>query len=79
LQISDGRPEGRPLPLIFISFGEPKADDNSVEKHFQERSAELQIPPLRSPGFPVELGGVDELRAPFSTESRIRVVASATR
>jgi hypothetical protein len=24
-----------------------------------------QVPPLRSPGFPVELGGVDALHAPF--------------
>jgi hypothetical protein len=36
-----------------------------VEKHFQERSVELQIPPLRSPGFPVDLGGVGALHAPF--------------
>jgi hypothetical protein len=26
---------------------------------------EQQVPPLRSPGFPVELGGVDALHAPF--------------
>jgi hypothetical protein len=45
---------------------------HSVEKHFQEGSAELQIPPLRSPDFLWTLGGVDELRAPFSVESRIR-------
>src|ERR1700741_544790 len=31
-----------------------------------------QIPPLRSPRFPVELGGVGKLHASFSTESRIR-------
>jgi hypothetical protein len=37
----------------------------SVEKHFHGRSAELQIPPLRSPGFPVELDGVDATHAPF--------------
>src|SRR5258708_442577 len=37
----------------------------SVEKHFQERSAELQIPPLRYPGFPVDVGGVDRSHAPF--------------
>jgi hypothetical protein len=66
-----------------------------VEKHFQEGSAELQIPPLRyasvgmtkgrvalpfkfaiaddeqqvpplrSPGFPVEVSGVGTLHAPF--------------
>jgi hypothetical protein len=32
----------------------------------------LQVPPLRSPEFPVEVGGVGELRAAFFTESRIR-------
>jgi hypothetical protein len=32
----------------------------------------LQVPPLRSPGFPIQLGGVGELRAAFLTESRIR-------
>jgi hypothetical protein len=32
---------------------------------FHERSAEPQIPWLRSPGFPVELGGVDGYHAPF--------------
>ena len=68
---------------------------HSLEKHFQERSAELQIPrlrfaslgmtkgsvalpltvvaggvtqqvpPLRYPGFPVDLGGVGRSHAPF--------------
>jgi hypothetical protein len=32
----------------------------------------LQIPPLRSPGFPVELVGFDEPHAPFFMERRIR-------
>ena len=31
-----------------------------------------QVPPLRYPGFPVELGGVGELHAAFFTESRTR-------
>ena len=31
-----------------------------------------QIPRLRSPGFPVELRGVDTLHAPFFTERRTR-------
>jgi hypothetical protein len=44
----------------------------SVDKHFHERAAEPQIPRLRSPGFPVEGGGVDKLRAPLFAESRIR-------
>ena len=32
----------------------------------------LQIPPLRYPGFPVELGGVGALHAPFFAEGRRR-------
>jgi hypothetical protein len=32
----------------------------------------LQVPPLRYPGFPVELVGVGELHATFLTESRTR-------
>jgi hypothetical protein len=43
-----------------------------VEKHFHERIAELQIPPLRYPGFPVKLGGVVALHAPFFTEGRMQ-------
>jgi hypothetical protein len=35
------------------------------KKHFQDGSAELQIPPLRSPGFPVDVNGAVELHAPF--------------
>jgi hypothetical protein len=31
-----------------------------------------QIPPLRYPGFPVEVGGVGGLHAAFLTESRTR-------
>jgi hypothetical protein len=30
-----------------------------------EAESEPQVPPLRYPGFPVELGGVDELHAAF--------------
>jgi hypothetical protein len=33
---------------------------------------ELQIPPLRSPGFPVEIRGFDDLHAALLTESRTR-------
>ena len=46
--------EQRPF---FITLGGPKAHDSSVEKHSQERTAD---PPLRSPGFPVEIRGVDD-------------------
>src|ERR1700722_19840256 len=35
------------------------------ETHLQDGFVELQIPPLRSPGLPVELGRVDALHAPF--------------
>jgi hypothetical protein len=39
-------------------------------KHFQEETAEPQISPLHSPGFPVEDRGVWDLHAALSTESR---------
>ena len=64
------------------SFGPPKgmtllqqgADCYATlgEKHFHGRSAELQIPPLRYPGFPVEVDGVDEVHAALFAESRTR-------
>jgi hypothetical protein len=37
--------------------------------YFREKP---QVPPLRSPGFPVELGGFGELHAPLFTERRTR-------
>jgi hypothetical protein len=40
--------------------------------HLRAVRVKLQVPPLRSPGFPVQLSGVGELRAAFLTESRIR-------
>jgi hypothetical protein len=44
-----------------------------VEKHFQERTVEPQISPLRSfPGFPVDAQGFDDLHAALFKESRIR-------
>jgi hypothetical protein len=57
---------------FFITLGGPKAHDSSVEKHFQERTAEPQISPLGSPGFPVETRGFDDLHAALFTESRTR-------
>ena len=50
---------------FFITLGGPQAHDNSVEKHLQEGSAEPQVPPLRFPGFPVDLDGVGGPHAPF--------------
>jgi hypothetical protein len=35
-------------------------------------SVEQQVPPLRSPGFPVESSAIGQVRAPLSAESRIR-------
>src|ERR1700728_173069 len=43
-------------------------DDDSVG----EPEEKPQVPPLRYPGFPVEVGGVGELHAAFLTESRTR-------
>jgi hypothetical protein len=48
------------LPSIFTSMG------------VVEGERELQIPRLRSPGFPAELVGVGEPHAAFLTESRTR-------
>jgi hypothetical protein len=39
---------------------------------FDTTDDEQRVPPLRSPGFSVELGGVDALHAPFFTEVRTR-------
>src|SRR5450631_2770711 len=44
---------------------------------FQEWSAEPQIPRLRSPGFPVEIGGVGELHAPFLTRKGAHATVSS--
>ena len=57
---------------FFVTLGGPKAHDSSVEKHSQEGTAEPQISPLRSPGFPVETRGFDDLHAALFTESRTR-------
>jgi hypothetical protein len=44
----------------------------SVEKHSQERTAEPQISPLRSSGFPVTTRGFAGLHAALFKESRTR-------
>jgi hypothetical protein len=36
-----------------------------LRENFASASKKLQIPPLRYPGFPVEIGGVIELHAAF--------------
>jgi hypothetical protein len=40
--------------------------------HSLRPKVKLQVPPLRYPGFPVELGGVGKLHAAFLAESRTR-------
>jgi hypothetical protein len=49
-----------------------RVKDRYAGKHFHDGSVELQIPPLRYPGFPVDLGGVGAIHAPFFTEGRTR-------
>ncbi len=65
-----GEPEEKPqvAPLRFHGTPGLGGMTYSVEKPFQERSGELQSPPLRSPRFPVEFSGFGKLHAPFSTE-----------
>ena len=63
-----------PQPPRIIPNPHGKTNLRVVIPGFQEWSAEPQIPPrhagtgrLRSPGFPVEIGGVVRLHAPFLT------------
>src|ERR1700691_1244527 len=48
------------------------SENSLCRKHSQEKSAELQIPRLRSPGFPVELGGAGDLMRLSLRERRTR-------
>jgi hypothetical protein len=52
--------------------GETEPGGDSPTPHSLCPKAELQVPPRRYPGFPVEFGGVGELHAAFFTESRTR-------
>jgi hypothetical protein len=56
---------GVKAPGISSIFGLPMEDLRGPQ-------GAPQIPPLRSPGFPVENRGVDGPRAALSKESRIR-------
>src|ERR1700745_2335988 len=44
---------------------------SGLKRLCENKKKKPQVPPLRSPRFPVELGGAGELHAAFSTESRI--------
>jgi len=57
-------------PLRFAPVG--GCDFLLPRKDWREPQGALQIPPLRSPGFPVENRGVDLFRAALFKESRIR-------
>jgi hypothetical protein len=47
--VPPGRVVAKQKPF-FITLGGPKAHDSSVEKHFQEWTAEPQISPLSDAG-----------------------------
>jgi hypothetical protein len=47
-----------------------KGEGGASIEHLVSGVEKLQIPPLRYPGFPVKLGGVVALHAPFFTEGR---------
>jgi hypothetical protein len=68
-------PSGKLLITTFINFT-PVAIGLAASAFYFGRAypgrAKQQVPPLRSPGFPVEIGGVIELHAAFLTESRTR-------
>ena len=52
-----------------MSVAASGAGSTRVREYWRKKP---QVPPLRYPGFPVELGGVGELHAAFLTESRTR-------
>jgi hypothetical protein len=64
----------------------PDSKAREYLKHFSAFSREdlreqgaLRIPPLRSPGFPVENSGVDQLHAALTSESPHTLLLIATR
>jgi hypothetical protein len=54
----------RPSFSAQVRWGEPGAPV-AFFWVFGGGKSEQQVPPLRSPGLPLELGGVDTLHAPF--------------
>jgi hypothetical protein len=74
-----GQASLRPASSAGLSSGgtvcvraETEPGGDSPTAHSLCPKVRLQIPPLRYPGFPVEVGGVGELHAAFFTESRTR-------
>src|ERR1700733_1495195 len=77
----EGPEEHRPtsiLGVLRLRARDPLLSDRSARRFAQdddsvgEPEEKQQVPPLRSPGFPVEVGGVGELHAAFPAESRTR-------
>jgi hypothetical protein len=68
----------RSLLKQYIGYGHPFFDapggltSSLFPATFVGWGKKLQIPPLRSPGFPVEFSGFRQLHAVFFTESRTR-------
>ena len=58
-------------PAVCVN-GETKPGGDLPTAHSLCPKGKQQVPPLRYPGFPVEVGGVGELHAAFLTESRTR-------
>ena len=63
-------------PFLFVI---PSEAEGSAVLRTSPGNAEPQIPRLRSPGFPVEIGGVGELHVPFlARKGTHATVSSAT-
>jgi hypothetical protein len=58
-------------PAVCVN-GETEPGGNPSTAHSLGPKVKPQVPPLRYPGFPVEVGGVGGLHAAFLTESRTR-------
>jgi hypothetical protein len=58
-------------PAVCLD-GKTEPGGDSRTAHSLLPKVEPQVPPLRYPGFPVEVGGVGGLHAAFLTESRTR-------
>jgi len=66
------RPErsvGEDLQFAFMKKQNPEDSPTTLSL---SPKVKLQVPPLRYPGFPVEVGGAGKPHAAFFTESRTR-------
>src|SRR5271169_4549731 len=58
-------------PAVYVDVEAEPGGDSPTALSLCPK-AKLQVPPLRCPGLPIELGGVGELHAAFRTESCTR-------